>query len=52
MIRSPSLRTGQAGFPHPALRSVVHLEEGRQARAWAAAKENSPCSAKKALGQR
>ena len=25
-IRSPSLRTGQAGFPHPALRLVVHRD--------------------------
>src|SRR6266404_91507 len=26
-IRSPSLRTGQADLPHPALQLVVHLEE-------------------------
>ena len=27
-VRSPSLRTGQAGLPHPALQLVVHLDEG------------------------
>jgi hypothetical protein len=26
-FRSPSLRTGQADFPHPALQLVVHLRE-------------------------
>ncbi len=27
-LASPSLRTGRAVFPHPALRSVVCLQEG------------------------
>ena len=43
---SPSLRTVQAGFPHTALRSVVHLQEDWQSAAWAVAKENSPCAPK------
>jgi hypothetical protein len=31
---------------------MVHLREDRQAEAWAIARLNSPCSAKKAFGQR
>ena len=53
-LSSPSLRTGQADLPHPALQSVVHLRgltvitfpsmEVRQ--------RINPCLAKKAFGQR
>jgi hypothetical protein len=48
----PSLRTGRADLPHPALRLVFYsLTEARAAR-WAACRLNSPSSAKWRLGQR
>jgi|SRR5450631_2865033 len=50
-MNSPSLRTGLADFPHPALHLMAHLSEDWRAATWAACKENSPWAAKKALGQ-
>ena len=52
VVGHPSLRTGQAGFPHPALQSMSHpLAAGlvRSARA-KAYREISPCFSKNALG--
>ena len=42
----PSLRTGLADFPHPALQLVVSFQEGRQAAACACFKEYKPTAEK------
>jgi hypothetical protein len=43
----PSLRTGLADFPHPALQLVVNFQEDRRAAAYACFKENKPTAEKK-----
>ena len=48
----PSLRTGLAGFPHPALRSMVHPLGECMTGAGTLTSEKSPSFAKKAFGQR
>ena len=52
VVGHPSLRTGLADFPHPALQLVSHpLAAGRVRLAWAKAyRELSPSFSKNALG--
>ncbi len=52
VVGHPSLRTGRADFPHPALQSVSHpLVAGLVRLAWAKAyREISPSFSKNALG--
>jgi hypothetical protein len=42
----PSLRTGQADHPHPALQLVVDFQQDRQAARYAWLKENKPVAVK------
>jgi hypothetical protein len=43
--RLPSLRTGLADLPHPALQSMGYRRAGLEAAKWAVVMENSPLSA-------
>lgn len=56
-MRLPSLRTGRADLPHPALRSMVHLKEDRRNRVMEESslfhhsKDPSPCERAFSCGQ-
>ena len=45
-VGRPSLRTGLADFPHPALQLGVSFQEDWQAAAWACFKEYKPAAVK------